>query len=362
MDDNVATIMSHVHGAIQGVRDSLNGIEKCFNQEMSLLKKTIQQLTNNEKQETAKIKQNVQQARLADKQEKVKLNVRGQVFNVALSHLVSPRNPKVAEDTFFTAMLSSESGWAPDNQETGEYYLDRDPLLFQHVLNYLSDPNSDTSSVPSCQQEGFSAELDFYSVSRPHISVSLSLGQDFGSHIPLTGGQLEWLHEHVFRGNKPTLLYRSTGRQFSAAAFHKKCDRAGSTITLIKQGPNIAGAYASRSWVREYSAHWKTAPLSFLFCLEPNEPHGHKWPLRSQTAHVMRCIRENGPTFGDDRCGSAEFCVTHDGQVWARQGLDFGCGARLFDAGGQVMDIMEVYSPQPVSWWRTNWATQFFAL
>jgi hypothetical protein len=61
----------------------------------------------------------------------VHLNVGGQRFSTSKNTLISPQG----EETFFTSLLSGRI--ASNMDETGAYFIDRDPELFRLILNFL---------------------------------------------------------------------------------------------------------------------------------------------------------------------------------------------------------------------------------
>ena len=61
----------------------------------------------------------------------VHLNVGGQRFSTSKRTLLSVQG----EETFFTSLLSGRISSNVD--ETGAYFIDRDPTLFRLILNYL---------------------------------------------------------------------------------------------------------------------------------------------------------------------------------------------------------------------------------
>eukprot|EP01125_Pyxidicula_operculata_P015988 TRINITY_DN5464_c0_g1_i2.p1 TRINITY_DN5464_c0_g1~~TRINITY_DN5464_c0_g1_i2.p1 ORF type:complete len:204 (+),score=19.58 TRINITY_DN5464_c0_g1_i2:44-655(+) len=60
---------------------------------------------------------------------KIKLDVGGKNFHTSLSTLTR------LKPTFFSAMFSGQFNVKPDDD--GTFFIDRDPLAFAHVLNYL---------------------------------------------------------------------------------------------------------------------------------------------------------------------------------------------------------------------------------
>ena len=98
------------------------------------------------------------------------------------------------------------------------------------------------------------------------------------------------------------LIYRGSRDGMTDNDFHKKCDKKGETITLIKnEKGNIFGGYASIPWSSDNSFH--SAPDSFLFTL--TNIHGTeptKFPSKNdknEVCHNSSC----GPAFGFEDLG-----------------------------------------------------------
>ena len=90
---------------------------------------------------------------------KIKLNVGGTIFHTTLSTLVSP--------TSASSMLSSMfSGHFPlELDSKGAYFLDRDPLLFRHILNFLRDGSLPLSSLTPHTKHALLRESRFFGLS-----------------------------------------------------------------------------------------------------------------------------------------------------------------------------------------------------
>ena len=90
---------------------------------------------------------------------KIKLNVGGTIFHTTLSTLVSP--------TSASSMLSSMfSGHFPlELDSKGAYFLDRDPLLFRHILNFLRDGSLPLSSLTPHTKQALLRESRFFGLS-----------------------------------------------------------------------------------------------------------------------------------------------------------------------------------------------------
>jgi hypothetical protein len=85
----------------------------------------------------------------------ITLNVGGTRFQTTRSTLLS------REDTFFTRLLSERMGSLKD--ETGAFFIDRDPSLFAPILNFLRMGRLVMSNNVALKDVLF--EADFYGIS-----------------------------------------------------------------------------------------------------------------------------------------------------------------------------------------------------
>jgi len=88
----------------------------------------------------------------------VRLNVGGTVFAASRDTFLS------SPDSFFFALLGTE-GWVKNEQ--GEYFIDRDPSLFPHVMTFLRTGRWYLNSLSADDLDRLEAELDFYALSLP---------------------------------------------------------------------------------------------------------------------------------------------------------------------------------------------------
>ena len=111
------------------------------------------------------------------------------------------------------------------------------------------------------------------------------------------------------------LIYRGSRDGMTGKDFHKKCDKKGETITLIKnEKGNIFGGYASIPWSSDNSIH--SAPESFLFTLTNiygTEPT--KFPSKN-TSNEVDHSPSYGPIFGADDLGLDKDFTKNGG--WSR--------------------------------------------
>eukprot|EP01129_Flabellula_baltica_P003611 TRINITY_DN13365_c0_g1_i1.p1 TRINITY_DN13365_c0_g1~~TRINITY_DN13365_c0_g1_i1.p1 ORF type:complete len:401 (-),score=34.16 TRINITY_DN13365_c0_g1_i1:41-1243(-) len=106
---------------------------------------------------------------------KIKLNVGGSIFVTSKITLLS------YEGSYFYGMLSSDN-WQPN--EDGEYFIDRDPIVFDRILNYLRDGNLDTDCLSDREVDILKNDLDYYcfNIDNTIYRSSISLQND-GNHI-----------------------------------------------------------------------------------------------------------------------------------------------------------------------------------
>jgi len=94
----------------------------------------------------------------------VRLNVGGAIFSASMDTFMS------SPDSFFYAMLGSDL-WV--RNERGEYFIDRDPSLFPHVMTYLRTGRWYLNSLTADDFDRLEAELAFYALSLPRDWSSL---------------------------------------------------------------------------------------------------------------------------------------------------------------------------------------------
>jgi len=94
----------------------------------------------------------------------VRLNVGGSNFSASRETFMS------STDSFFYAMLGSEA-WVRNDR--GEYFIDRDPTLFHHVMTYLRTGKWYLHSLGADELDRLEAELEFYSLTLPRNWFSL---------------------------------------------------------------------------------------------------------------------------------------------------------------------------------------------
>ena len=153
-------------------------------------------------------------------------------------------------------------------------------------------------------------------------SICGSIDSYAGGHIDsliLDSTRLKWSLRQLCRFDIKTnieLLYRASRDGFSAAPFHVKCDKKGSTLTVIKSAnANIFGGFTTMSW--DISSLSKEDPHAFLFSLVNQYNQPRRIPIRAaKTRYAIFCGKDAGPHFGEDiqiRSNMSD-CVSNLGQ------------------------------------------------
>ena len=108
----------------------------------------------------------------------------------------------------------------------------------------------------------------------------------------------EWIGEQRANWN---LIYRATRQQYTHEGFHRRCDAAGPTVTILRVEDYVCGGYTPLSWHSE-NRFIEGEGKSFIFSLEN--------PLKSPGKfHCVQPEREicgyekNGPNFGGSGAG-----------------------------------------------------------
>jgi len=162
------------------------------------------------------------------------------------------------------------------------YFVDRNPKLFQYVLDHLRGVELRYSGDYPVLEEEFA----FY---RVRFFYSKILKREHKAQI------FQWLEKKDVSFN---LLFSATRDGFGAAGFHSKCDNKGPTLVVVKsESGHIFGGYASQSW--QAIGAYIGADGSFLFTLT----NGHNIPPTKYTiipsnANNLYGHPGYGPTFG----------------------------------------------------------------
>jgi len=88
---------------------------------------------------------------------KIKLNVGGEIFMTSKTTLLSQ------VDSYFYAMLN-HGNWLPD--EEGEYFIDRNPAVFDRILDYLRDGKLDETDLSDREKNILENDLEYYCLNK----------------------------------------------------------------------------------------------------------------------------------------------------------------------------------------------------
>ena len=144
--------------------------------------------------------------------------------------------------------------------------------------------------------------------------------------------------------SKWKLLYQASRDDFTASAFHSKCDYYPNTLTIVKsRNGNIFGAYANAEWNPNSSKTFDTE--AFIFSLV----NSHEKPIKIKNCdaeNAVRCSADSGPLFGR----GIDLALLNSGRNYSAFGFsykhpDFRSGtsdANTFLAGAKYFIALEI--------------------
>ena len=234
---------------------------------------------------------------------KVVLDVGGEMYSTSVETLTREKN------TFFTALFSKQWQIKRDPVDKS-IFIDRDGKLFHHILNYLRTGKIpiDTMDDESLRQslineaeyfrlQGFASllmenkqeprrrQLNFYVPHRALLrtKVQAKLNEFYGK-----------------KDQRWTLIYKASWDGFDGAAFHRRCDNQGPTMTIIRSNNNyLFGGYTAIPWTSNHA--WKQDTTAFLFTLtNPHPIPPTKYLIdAAKSNHAVYHHATCGPTFGE---------------------------------------------------------------
>lgn len=217
----------------------------------------------------------------------IQMNVGGKRFAASKSNLL-----KYKGSYFESIVQSNNSQLLPG---TNEIFIDRDPKLFSHVINYVNTGKLDMRQSPENQQL-IAAEFEFFSVpvNEQRIPAFLPQHDDLVAIASHTNAIKSWLPNKKFQ-----LIYKASTDGFQATDFHRMCDNRGSTLTVIRSLDGyMFGGYTPVSWDSASNAY-KTHLDCFLFTL--SNPHNippTKYNINPRYNFGIFCSIVYGPIFG----------------------------------------------------------------
>eukprot|EP01006_Ploeotia_vitrea_P016844 TRINITY_DN47757_c0_g1_i1.p1 TRINITY_DN47757_c0_g1~~TRINITY_DN47757_c0_g1_i1.p1 ORF type:complete len:318 (-),score=26.52 TRINITY_DN47757_c0_g1_i1:650-1603(-) len=124
--------------------------------------------------------------------ESVTLNIGGTIFKTSKTTLLAEK------DTFFWSMLRSGQ-WTPNAE--GEYFVDRSPLMFGHLLQYLrSGYLVEADELREWEERALQDDIDFYQVH--------SLLKQHDTHLSASSPPLAWDVSGQVADKKTVLINR----------------------------------------------------------------------------------------------------------------------------------------------------------
>lgn len=168
----------------------------------------------------------------------------------------------------------------------------------------------------------------------------------------IRAGFLRLLATEWWPHKKFDLLYSGARDRMTPHAFHKRCNRKGPTLTLIRSGGYVFGGYTTANW-GDGSGEFRICVHSFLFAVVAHGGSLAKFPIFPDCAmKAIRCNDCYGPCFGE---GADLILHSHKGEnaifderSYSRLGKSYqdtlGLGASTFTGSPNfVPDAVEVY-------------------
>ena len=172
----------------------------------------------------------------------IRLNVGGQIYQTTRETLMKDSG------CLFPLMFSGKFDLNKD--DTDAYFIDRDGTHFRHILNFLRIGGLPSRKIIDDIREELLIEADFYQLNG--LIELLDPTFEIDESVVLTENTptapfKKWL---PFDQRKWFRMYCGSKDGWGADTFHKLCDQAELTLTVIKctQG-HIFGGYTDQSWV-----------------------------------------------------------------------------------------------------------------
>ena len=190
----------------------------------------------------------------------IKLNVGGKLFSTTTKTLI--RIPH----SFFDNMMRSK------NDGTKNYYLqsdqtifiDRSPLVFDLILNYLRGITLDLSCLSEKEQKALLEEALFYNLQDLYKSIDSKLNCRKMETNIISGKEIYQIFSWFANIKQINLLYRGSRDGYTSSRFHEMCDSKINTISIIKDTHGcVFGGYSPLSWNSNEKEMYD--PKTFLF-------------------------------------------------------------------------------------------------
>ena len=235
-----------------------------------------------------------------------KFNEDGTYF-YTLKSTIARKFQKENETEFYKPNLLEEM-YTESIQNNNEIPLiNRSPIYFQYILNYLRCPEDLNEIISHIFRLGYCykslrTEAEYFKVYSLFEKLQTSLIEiNYSSNLDSSIlSQREFLNLLVlcnFDLNcRWQQLYRATRDGFSAANFHSKCDGQSNTLSVIRTNLGfVFGGFTTKPWSGKVV--YENDPEAFIFSLINSKNTPMKFDCKTPK-HAIRCNSDRGPTFG----------------------------------------------------------------
>lgn len=158
-------------------------------------------------------------------------------------------------------------------------------------------------------------------ITNPIDLLSLSETGRIGSSIVTKIDEIKLLRSWIEAKGlvKFKLLYKGSKDGFTGDAFHKKCDEAKPTITIVRStNKKVFGGYSDVTWGGPNN--YKNTANSWLFSMDHKEKYKQK---ANQSHYGVYCYSSYGPTWGGghdiyiaNNCNTGNSCYSNFGYTF----------------------------------------------
>ena len=159
----------------------------------------------------------------------VRLNVGGQVFMTTRSTLENGGGSD--QPTYFSALMSDAHTHTFDN---GALFIDRDPLHFRHILNYLRDGVVPLERSDNAQQLAeILREAQFYAIDGLEVKLRLHLSQLDVAITKENSGEKEFKIAVTMQSALDALIGEWTSRGYDVLCCSSCTDSASNILFTV---------------------------------------------------------------------------------------------------------------------------------
>lgn len=233
----------------------------------------------------------------------IRINVGGQIFTTTRSTLL-----KIPGTLLYEIATNTGSARFFPRDSKGSFFVDRSPLIFEHILDYLRNGEL---YIPNTSEERrlMVSEAEYYRIA-PIIRKLKGAPMDsvLGLDDDYTRTLTEWCNADSFK-----LIYRASQDGNTAARFHEKCDGHGPTLFLVKSELGyLFGGYTKIKWdSKTGNKLLEGSHKEFIFSLRnPSKTEPLIFPVRKHSN--FKCLLHNiryGPSLGSNSAGLCEIHI-----------------------------------------------------